>query len=49
MDECRITIQMTIYIDDTPLNISFDVTDDSCQEAWDYIDSIVDLLLPPKE
>ena len=48
-DECRITIQMTIYIDDKPINISFDVTDDSCQEAWDYIDSIVDLLLPPKE
>lgn len=48
-DECRITVQMTIYIDDTPLNISFDVTDDSCQEAWDYIDSIVDLLIPPEE
>lgn len=49
-DECRITIQMTIYINGEPINISFDVTDpDSCQGAWDYIDSIVDLLLPPKE
>lgn len=30
-DECRITIQMTIYINGEPIYISFDVTDeDSC-------------------
>ena len=45
-DDCRIQISMTITIgDNKQIPINFDVSAETCSEAWEFIDSVMSFLL----